>query len=138
MRLVVLDASVVAKLFLQEDHCGEVSAIKDRHIAGELEVMLPSLLKYELINLLLYRKFSVGDMKSVIEVISDYGFVFVDPENKTLDKIIEFSEKYRITAYDASYIALGYALNADVYTADEKLLGKVKGLHFVKHIKDYD
>lgn len=54
-----------------------------------------------------------------------------------LSEIICLSSKYGITIYDAAYIVLGKVLGDKVYTADEKLLRKVKELHFVIHIKDF-
>jgi len=39
--------------------------------------------------------------------------------------------------YDSAYVALGKVLGDKVYTADEKLLRKVKELPFVLHIRDF-
>jgi hypothetical protein len=52
--------------------------------------------------------------------------------------MISISLTYGITLYDSAYVALGKVLNDKVYTADEKLLRRVKDLPFVFHIKDYD
>lgn len=137
MRQIVLDTSVVAKLFLDELYSKEAIKIKDEHVGGNLEVLAPALLKYELINTLFYKRFAIEEIEEALEVITDYGFSFADLEGMVFNRIAELSVKYGITAYDAAYIALGYLSNADVYTADEKLLEKVKKLDFVKHIRDY-
>ena len=137
MLQVVLDTSVVAKLFLDEPYSEKALDIKDKHLGGELEVMAPSLLKYELINTLIYKRFTSEEVNEAIEVITDYGFSFVELDSVTFNRIAELSVKYGITAYDAAYVAIGSLSNADVYTADEKLLEKVKKLNFVKHIRDY-
>ena len=39
--------------------------------------------------------------------------------------------------YGSAYVALGKVLGDKVYTADEKLLRKVKELPFVLHIRDF-
>jgi len=43
-----------------------------------------------------------------------------------------------ITIYDASYVALALIEEADLYTADEKLLMKTRDLRIVKHLKDFE
>ena len=42
-----------------------------------------------------------------------------------------------MTIYDAAYVALGKKLNEVDYTADEKLVARLKGVDFVKHIRDF-
>jgi predicted nucleic acid-binding protein len=138
MRQVVLDTSVIAKLFLDEPYSEKALEIKDGHLSGELEVLAPSLLKYELVNTLIYKRFKSEEVKEAVEVITDYGFSFVELDSVTLNRIVELSVKYGITAYDAAYVAVGSLSDADVYTADEKLLGRVKKLNFVKHLRDYE
>ncbi len=48
----------------------------------------------------------------------------------------ELAFNYAITIYDATYLTLTITEEAPLYTADDRLLTKVK-LDEVKHIKDY-
>jgi len=42
-----------------------------------------------------------------------------------------------VTVYDASYVAVGKVRGIDVFTADERLLERIKEDAFIKHIRDY-
>ena len=47
-----------------------------------------------------------------------------------------FAQKYDLTIYDASYLALAKLLGVNLITADEKLVRKT-GLKFIKSLKDF-
>jgi len=51
---------------------------------------------------------------------------------------IHLSRLYKVSVYDASYVVLAKSLGADFITADEKLVGKMKNLEFVKSLKYYE
>ncbi len=137
MDQLVLDASVMAKLFLDEEGSDKAIELKDRHVKGEIEIMAPSLLKYELINALKSKRFSKNQIKDALEVVRDYGFSVVDPEDAVFDEAIELVSDYNISSYDASYVALAKGLETEMCTADQKLLDKIPKLKFVKHLKEF-
>ena len=137
MDQIVLDTNVVAKLFLKEEWSDVALKIKDAHVTGKIEVILPSLTKYELINVLKYKGFKKGEIKEAIEVISDYAFSIIEPNDIVVNKIVDFSGDYDISGYDATYVALASHIGAQFYTADEKMLRKVKKLDFVRHLSSY-
>ncbi len=137
MEQVVLDTSVVAKLFLKEEWSDRTLKLKDRHIEGEMEIVAPSLLKYELINALRSKHFTRSEIKDALEVIKDYGFVVVDPEDSVFDDMAELVSEYRVSAYDAAFVAMARNLDAKLCTADQNLIDKVPKLKFVKHIKEF-
>lgn len=66
-------ASVIAKLFLGEDGSDIAIRMKGRHVYGAIEVMAPSLVLYELINVLKCKRFSGGEIKMALEAINGYG-----------------------------------------------------------------
>lgn len=136
MEQVVLDTSVVAKLFLEEEGSEMALKIKDDHVSNKIEILLPSLTRYELINILKYKKFDKEEIKEALEVIRDYGFLMIEPTDSITNKIAEICVDYDISAYDATYVALAQHVTSTLYTADKKLIKSVK-LPFVKHIKDF-
>lgn len=75
------------------------------------------------------------ELQRISHVLEDLQITLHD-FHEIVDDTVSFSLKYGITIYDASYVALAKALNDLLYTADEKLLYKVKDLSYVKHIKD--
>ncbi len=137
MDRIVLDTNVIAKLFLKEEWSDIALKIKDAHVDGKIEVTLPSLTKYELINVLKYKSFEKEEVREALEVISDYAFSMIEPNDIVVNKIVDFSADYDISGYDATYVALANHIGAPFYTADDKMLRKVKKLDFVKHLSGY-
>ena len=136
MEQVVLDASIIAKLFLKEEGSDTAIKLKDRHVRGEIEITAPSLLKYELINLLKNAHFSRDEICDALKAIRDYGFSVIELSDELFDSAAELSVNHSITSYDAAYVALAKDIDTLLYTADRKLLLKVKDLKFVKHLAE--
>lgn len=137
MDRIVLDTNVVAKLFLKEEWSDVAVTIKDNHIQNKVEVVTAPLLKYELISALKSKNFNKEEIKEALEVIRDYGFYVVELNDLVFNKIADFVEEYDISAYDAAYVALAHYMGVVFYTADNKLLLKVKKLGFVRHMKEF-
>ena len=137
MEQIVLDTSVVAKLFLKEELSSNAIRLKDKHIKGEIEIVAPSLLKYELINALKSKRFTKVEIKEALEAVRDYGFSIVDPEDQALDNAAALAVDYNISSYDASYVALAKDLESELCTADGKLVEKASRLNFVKHLSEF-
>jgi predicted nucleic acid-binding protein len=137
MAQIVLDASVIAKLFLKEEGSDIAIRLKDGHVQGKIEILAPSLMKYELISALKSKKFSKGEIKLALEVVRDYGFSIMELDDGLFDKVAELSIDYNISAYDAAYIALAEDTGVILCTADGKMHGKVKKLDFVKPLSEF-
>ncbi|MGD0728463.1 MAG: type II toxin-antitoxin system VapC family toxin [Candidatus Micrarchaeaceae archaeon] len=137
MAQIVLDTSVIAKLFLKEDGSDIAIALKDEHIKGKIDILMPNLVKYELINALKYKNYTKHEIIEALEVIRDYGFLISELSDKIIDKIAEISIDYDISAYDATFIAYAEDIEAIFYTADQKLLTKVKEIKFVRHFSEF-
>lgn len=137
MAQIVLDASVIAKLFLKEEGSDTAIRLKDGHVQGKIEILAPSLMKYELISALKSKNFSKNEIKSALEVVKDYGFSIIELDDELFDKVAELSFDYGISAYDAAYLALAEDLSVILCTADGKMHGKVKKLDFVKPLSEF-
>ncbi|HII10341.1 MAG: type II toxin-antitoxin system VapC family toxin [Candidatus Micrarchaeaceae archaeon] len=137
MAQVVLDTSVIAKLFLKEEGSGTATAFKDSYIKGKIDIVMPSLVKYELMNVLKYKGFTKREIIEALEVIRDYGFLILELEDAVINRTAEISVDYDISAYDATFIAFAQDVGAMLYTADRKLLAKVRQVKFVKHFSEF-
>ncbi|WOE51826.1 type II toxin-antitoxin system VapC family toxin [Sulfuracidifex metallicus] len=135
--MAVVDASVVIKWLVNEEHSKEALLLKEAYVNGAIDLSAPCILPFEVINGLKYT-YNLGEkeLSDIGKILKDFQFSLHDFE-KIIDEAISFSSAYGITVYDSAYIALGKVLNDVIYTADEKLLRKVKELQFVKHIKDF-
>nr|WP_231961300.1 type II toxin-antitoxin system VapC family toxin [Sulfolobus sp. A20] len=133
-----MDASVVVKWFANEKYSDDANRLKKAYVEGLIDLSAPCILPFEVINALKYT-YSLGELEliEISKVIEDFQITYYSLYH-LLPDLITLSLKYGITIYDASYVALGKILNEEVYTADEKLLRKVKDMKFVKHITDFN
>ena len=78
-------------------------------------------------------------MKQVSESLEAYSFTLYPLRGKYASKAVEVAFKNDTTIYDASYIALAMIRNTQMYTADEKLVRKLKHEYqkYVKTIRDF-
>lgn len=138
-RSIVADASVIVKFFIKELYSEDAQRLLDAFINNEIILIEPSLLNYEILNALKYSeagKFGMDKIKVIFSALENYGFINVDLSNTFADKAIMISFKNNISFYDAVYVALALNMNADLYTADEKLIKLAHNQH-VRHIKDF-
>jgi len=127
---IVVDASVVVKWFVEERYGREALTIRNS---------LPSLLYLEVLNALKYSgAFGEDELKRIARILEDYQFTAYELEGAYAEKTVEVAMRKGMTIYDASYMALALIEEADLYTADEKLLMKTRGLKMVKHLKDFE
>jgi predicted nucleic acid-binding protein len=137
MALIVIDASVAVKFFLDEEYSATALSIRDSFIDGNETIAVPSIFAYEVLNALRYSNdFSSAELESAGSAILDYGFS-VHEMNSTFGRnMANAAKRYNISIYDASYVALASMLRSTMYTSNKKLVEAVK-LPFVKHIKDF-
>jgi predicted nucleic acid-binding protein len=117
--LFVVDASVVAKWFLPEQHSPDAQRLlTQRH-----DLVAPDLIHSEFTSILLkalrrrelqmdQARVAIFEMPTLVRAISIETMM-----NSTLDLAL----KYDRSAYDASYVALGLRERCQVVTADRKL-----------------
>jgi predicted nucleic acid-binding protein len=117
--MIVLDASVVVELLTN----GPLADTLRRDLAERNESMLvPHLLDVEVVSTL--RNLTVGrriDSHRSREFLDGLATLPVDryPHTPLLGRMWEL--RHSFTAYDAAYIALAEATDADLYTCDAKL-----------------
>ena len=133
----VLDASVVLKWYLSdEDHGQAALELLKRYLADDLEIIVPSLLEYELINGLIVAQ-KRGRLReeiitSAIEGFTKLGIMTVGVSGLH-SRVVYFCRAFNRSAYDASYLALAEAERIPLITADETLYKAVKkDLEWVK------
>ncbi|MGC9105092.1 MAG: type II toxin-antitoxin system VapC family toxin [Thermoprotei archaeon] len=135
--MAVVDASVVAKWFANEEYSREALLIKEAYVKGAIDLSAPCILPFEVLNGLKYT-YNLGEreLEEVGKALSDFQITLYDFDS-LLPEIAEISSRYGLTVYDSAYVALGKRLNDVVYTADERLLRKVRELEFVKHVREF-
>lgn len=122
-RLAVVDASVVAKWFLEVPDTEAARVLRREHIEGGTHLAAPDFIVFEVANALRYVPSAGSDL------VAEHAEALIGME-MGLDPGSELSvreavrETFRtgLTVYDAAYIALARRLDCLLYTADETQL----------------
>lgn len=134
----VLDASVVYKWVIDEDHPTQQAALKLREefLLGKTKVIAPDIIFYEIGNILSFKTtLSFSDIKRGWGNFVKLNFPTLTPTLNFIKKCVNFSKKYQVSVYDASYAVLAKEKRCDLITADQKFV-KVIDLPFVKYLGD--
>ena len=141
MRRVVLDASVVLKWYLVDEEYGQKALdLLFQYVSGQLEILAPSLLEYEVVNglFITQKRGRIIDEKILTAI---EGFINLEIKLKNLShfnsKIMHYCNVYHRSVYDASYLALADVEDVTMITSDEILYSAIqKDLKWVKWLGD--
>lgn len=126
MELVVIDASVLIKWFVNEIKSDSAIEIRDKYIKGEISLIAPNLILYEVLNALKYIKLhNQREMVEIFETIINYGIVFHDIEVEMAKEAIAIAKGSELSLYDSTYVALAKIKHGELITADEKLVKNI-------------
>lgn len=140
MKRYVLDTSVVIKWFSEydEDDLEKALALRQALFDGECKILAPDLLLYELSNALRFNpRLTMEDVNQAVQSVIDMGFEIRAAEPEILERAINTAFKFRITVYDAYYLALAQTGNAPLITADYKMAGRLKGFKQVVRLSEF-
>ena len=130
---VVLDTSVIIKWFRQgEVLAGQALALRDAYLDGQIVIAIPSLVAYELANVLRYKTdLTTDQVQEAVQSLFDTGLEWVSPSSAMMRRAVEIARTHETTVYDAAFAALAESLNATFITADERLARCLETLPFV-------
>ncbi len=137
--VVIADASVIIKFFINEKYSTDARRLRDAFVSDQIELVEPSLFAYEVINGIRYsraKRFTPTEMKEVVDAIEEYAFPTLAMSESLASMAVDLTFKYKISLYDAVYVALANVMGATLYTADDKLISSVDS-PFVRHIKSF-
>ena len=135
--LVVADASVVVKWFVEEEHTDAALRLRDDYVDRTVDIASPDLLPYEVLNALRYNP-GLGErqLKEIVEALDKYSLWLAPLEGDLAYACVENSMRHGISVYDSAYISLGQIREIPVYTADRVLMNRV-GDERIRHISTY-
>jgi predicted nucleic acid-binding protein len=137
---VVLDTSVVIKWFRQgEVLAGQALSLRDAYLDGRIGVSVPSLLAYELANVLRYKNdLTTEQVQEAVQSLFDTGLEWVLPSSAVMRRVVEMACVYETTVYDTAFAALAESLSATFVTADERLARCLEALPFVRFLGEVE
>ena len=135
-KILVLDASVAVKWFNVEPLREKALIIRDKYVNGEIELIAPDLLYYEVANALRYNpRFGIEEVKSALKALEDLSIITYDFDGELREKAVELVYRFGITIYDAAYVALAVIRDAFLYTANKEVVVKAQ-LTNVKYLSE--
>jgi predicted nucleic acid-binding protein len=142
MREIVIDASVVVKWFIEESDSDKALILRDRFIGGKVELYVPTLLYFEVLNALKYSQlFKPSELEDAGESLENYGFKVITIKNEIRKHMINVAVNYDLSIYDASYLGVSIGLEKIFCTADERIIKKLpptlkKRVKSLKHVEE--
>ena len=126
---LVVDSSVVAKWYLVEEGSGAAISIRDEFATGKLDLAVPTLMFYEVVNALRFSgAFSGVELELAARSLGKYGFQAWRPRGRFLELATKMSFESGVTVYDASYVALAKMRGCKAVTEDRELLERFPGI----------
>ena len=135
--LVVADASVVVKWFVEEEHTDAALRLRDDYVDRVVDIVSPDLLPCEVLNALRYSP-GLGErqLNEIVEALDKYSLWLAPLEGDLARACVENSMRHGISVYDSAYVSLGQMREIPVYTADQRLMNRV-GDERIRHISTY-
>lgn len=117
---------MLLKLFVKEEGREKVKKIIDLVSEGEIELFCPEFLLVELINVLkLVKKLTREKISGMLSELLTKGIMIEPFDYSFWPDLLDLTEEYNLTAYDALYLWLAKEEKCKLLTADKKLL-KIK------------
>lgn len=130
----VVDASVVLQWLLAEPSTGS-KEILEAHLNGGEPLIAPELLNYEVANVLVTKvRLTSDEVAELFGNFSDLGIETYSLGTDEYSASLDLAGRYRLTVYDASYLALALALDLRMVTADRRLATRAARLKIVETI----
>lgn len=119
---IVVDASVVLAISLQEPAFKRAESILREHSGAGGALLAPAILWLELVNVLVrrYRQPPALVLESIVD-LETLGLESVDLDRPQLLLTIDAVARHGLSAYDAAYLALTESADAQLVTADRRL-----------------
>ncbi|UCH88665.1 MAG: type II toxin-antitoxin system VapC family toxin [Thermoplasmata archaeon] len=130
----VVDASIIVKWFIEEEYTKQALKLRDELANGNLLLIAPSLLNFEVLNALRYcGLFNKKELKELAVAIGKYGFELHNLIGNYAELTANIANTRKLSIYDASYTALAELYDIDLYSVDNKIIEKCK---LAVHLKD--
>ncbi len=135
--VVVADASVVVKWFVEEEHSGDALRLRDDYVDRVVDIASPDLMPYEVLNALRYNPaFGEDKLVETARALDKYSLWLLPLEGELAERCVENSLRYGVSIYDSAYLSLGIERDVPVYTSDQRLIDRVRHPS-LRHITSY-
>lgn len=136
MGICVPDASVILKWVLPPDnepYAEAAEAIRDAFVAGDVELLVPSLWLFEVGNTLARKYPQQAD--ALLGTLESLHIPEAQPTPEWRSIAVRLTVQHQATFYDAAYHALAIAQNGVFVTADETYLERMSSEPHLRHLQ---
>ena len=136
----VLDTSVIIKWVRQEEILADRAlALLHAYLDGQSQISVPSLLAYEIANVLRYKTdLDTAQVETAIQGLFNMGLHWFAPTAPVTRRAVVIARDHDTSVYDATFVALAEALGAIFITADERLVRGLAPLSYVAALGDVE
>ena len=133
--MVVIDASVISKLFLPlEENRQEAKEILRKHLQEQEEIYVPDLAFYEVANTLATKTaVPLAKVLKDLKRLDKFSFNVEHFSIEAIGQAAKIAKDKHVSVYDAVYAVLAQDKGCDLITADTKFADQVN-LPFVKKL----
>ena len=133
MKKVVADASFCGAWILPDESSGAAERLLMRAISGAIELVVPALWHYEMLNLLRSavrrKRLATAEMDLAVEALERVPMKLEDlPGAPARRRILHLAMQFELSAYDAAYLELADRFKIALQTNDAKLKAAAKQL----------
>lgn len=137
----VLDASVAAKWFTRQEEPDreKALALRELHRSHRCRLVVPELALLEVMNAIRFSpRAQEADTSAALSLLSDLGLQREPLDWELLRKATAIAWGYRITVYDAVYVALAERVGFPLLTADDDMVRRMKGHSIVLRLGELE
>jgi predicted nucleic acid-binding protein len=131
-----LDASVAVKWFVPEQGQAEALGLWERYAAGE-QIVEPDLFFVEVANGLRHHgqagNLTENELAQAVELLQSLQ-VESRPAQELVAEALRLAGELALTVWDAMYVAVVREQQAELWTADETLYGRSRGVVEESHL----
>jgi predicted nucleic acid-binding protein len=137
-KILVIDASVVVKWFVEEEFTSQALALAEDYERRRIDLRSVQLMPFEVMNALRYNpELGETEVEKAGEALTCFGVALYPILQDLHTLALRCAYRYGLTVYDASYLSLAQFLTCDLYTADKKFIERTKGQTAVHDVGDY-
>ena len=127
-QILVIDASVAAKWFINEPDSPIAGKLLEEAVAGRWVFAAPDLMRLELSHVFWKRRAAGYTQKQLEHALQELGRLGMQeaPMSLLLSKAVELAYQAELAVYDACYAALALSLKSALATFDQDLMKKIK------------
>jgi predicted nucleic acid-binding protein len=133
VKQIVADASFCGAWVLTDESSGAAESLLARFISGSVQLVVPSIWHYEMLNLLRSavrrKRLAKEDLDLTVEALERVPMTLEDlPGAPARRRILHLAMQFDLSSYDAAYLELADRFKIALQTNDAKLAAAAKQL----------